>query len=300
MPNATDRDRLYGLLGDLPDRKRPVAGQLIQREDRGEFVLEKLTLDLNGVEPVPAYFLRPHGQGPFPVVLYHHQHAGDYPRGKDELLTGRESMQQPPYATALTAAGYAALCIDTWMFGERSGKSESETFKEMLWNGQVLWGMMIFDAIKAIDYLLTRRDVIPDRIATLGMSLGSTMAWWLAALDPRVKVCVDLCCQTDFQALIDVRGLDGHGLYYFVPSLLKHFTTAQINSLIAPRPHLAVAGNYDRLTPPAGLDRIDAHLKRAYSEAGAPQAWEMFRCNVGHRETAAMRLRIMEFFRKWL
>ena len=30
--------------------------------------------------------------------------------------------------------------------------------------------------------------------------------------------------------------------YYFVPSLLKKFTTAQINALIAPRAHLGLAG----------------------------------------------------------
>ena len=58
--------------------------------------------------------------------------------------------------------------------------------------------------------------------------MGSTMAWWTAALDERIKVCVDVCCLTDFQALIETGGLDGHGIYYYVPGLLKHFTTAQI------------------------------------------------------------------------
>ena len=37
-------------------------------------------------------------------------------------------------------------------------------------------------------------------------------------------------------------GLDGHGIYYYVPALLKHFTSADINALIAPRAHLAIAG----------------------------------------------------------
>ena len=120
----------------------------------------------------------------------------------------------------------------------------------MLWHGQVLWGMMVYDS-------LARRRLpgypaptsTATRIATLGLSMGSTMAWWLAALDERVKVCVDLCCLTDFHALIEARGLDGHGIYYYVPELLKHFTTADINALIAPRPHLALAGNYRSADP---------------------------------------------------
>ncbi len=59
-------------------------------------------------------------------------------------------------------------------------------FKAMLWQGMVLWGMMVYDSYKAVDYLASRPEVDPSRIATLGMSMGSTMAWWLAALDPRI------------------------------------------------------------------------------------------------------------------
>ena len=47
-----------------------------------------------------------------------------------------------------------------------------------------------------------------------------------------------------------------------VPGLLKHFTTADINALICPRAHLSLAGVYDRLTPPAGLHRVDAALQQ--------------------------------------
>ena len=209
-------------------------------------------------------------------------------------------MQKTPYADALTLSGYAVLCIDHWGFGERQGRSESEIFTHMLWHGQVLWGMMVFDSLRAVDYLISRDDVAVDRVGTLGMSMGSTMAWWLAALDTRIKVCVDICCLTDYQALIENRGLDRHGLYYYVPGLLKHFTSAQINALIAPRPHLALAGEYDPLTPPAGLDRIDLDLKAVYQAQGAPDAWHLSRYPVGHFETAAMRMEAMQFLQQWL
>jgi len=212
------RKDLYRLLGDLPDPSRPIGVRKVAEETRESYVLETLTLDLNGIEDVPAYFVRPQrGNGRYPVVLYNHAHGGDYVLGKDELLNGRGAIYDPPYAEALASRGYAALAIDTWLFGERRGRSESELFKQMLWQGQVLWGMMVYDSLRAIDYLSSRADVDPDRIATLGLSMGSTMAWWVAALDERVKVCIDLCCLTDFQALIETRGLDGHGIYYYVP-----------------------------------------------------------------------------------
>ncbi len=295
------RQTLYSLLGDLPARDFAIHATVVEQGARDGYLVERLLLDLNGIEPVPAYFVKPKNTDrPIPCMLYNHAHGGNYLLGKDELLLGRQELCTPPYAQALTSQGWGALCIDTWVFGERRGRSESETFKEMLWKGQVLWGMMVYDSLRALDYLSTRHDVDGERIGTIGLSMGSTMAWWTAALDTRVRVCVDICCLTDFEALLDTRGLDGHGIYYYVPSLLKHFTTAQINALIAPRPHLSLAGNYDRLTPPAGLDQIDQELKQIYGALGAQDAWQLKRYETGHFETAYMRSEIMTFLRKWL
>jgi dienelactone hydrolase len=294
------REELYSLLGDLPDRRRPVGAQRVGQIETPQYLIERLVLDLNGIEPVPAYFTRPLNapQGTrLPVVLFNHSHGGQYEIGKEEFLSGRHYMHRPPYVEALTQMGYSALCIDAWAFGERRGRTESAIFKEMLWRGQVMWGMMVYDSLRAIDYLTMRADVDASRIATLGMSMGSTMAWWVAALDERVKVCIDICCLTDYDALIETQGLDGHGLYYYVPGLLKHFTTAQINALIAPRPHLSLAGVFDSLTPAAGLDRIDRHLREVYKTQDAPDAWRLVRSQTGHLETAAMRAEVLAFLR---
>ncbi len=301
MDQEERRSELYALLGDLPDRARPISARKVSEIQSGGFTVENLVLDLNGIESVPAFFVKPVGMtGPFPCVLYNHAHGGDYVLGKDELLEGRPELQQPAYAEELTRRGIAALCIDTWLFGERRGRTESELFKEMIWHGKVLWGMMAYDSLRAVDYLVSRSDVDSNRIATIGLSMGSTMAWWLSALDTRVSVCVDLCCLTDFHSLIETRGLDGHGIYYYVPSLLRHFTTADINALIAPRPHLSLAGNHDLLTPPEGLDRIDAALRAVYAEMGSADRWKLLRYEIGHFETAEMRAEILSFLDQWL
>jgi len=295
------RQKLYKLLGDLPQRNRPVSCLKISEEDRGSYILEKLFLDLNGYEGVPAYLVKPRNMtGSLPLVIYNHGHGCNYEIAKEEILVGRPSLQKPSYAEFLTKKGYIGFCMDAWNFGERRGRSESELFKELLWKGQTLWGLMIYDSIKAIDYLTSRKDVDANRIATIGISMGSTMAWWLAALDERIKVCIDICCLTDFSTLIETRGLDGHGLYYFVPGLLKHFDTAGINSLIAPRPHLSLAGNYDKLTPPAGLLKIDTVLKTVYKKLNKSAAWKLLRYEIGHFETAHMRHEIEKFFIKFL
>ena len=72
------REQLYHLLGDLPDRHHPISVSTVSQEDRESYVLEKLMLDLNGIEPVPAYFIKPKEPGPgkLPVIVYNHSHGG--------------------------------------------------------------------------------------------------------------------------------------------------------------------------------------------------------------------------------
>jgi hypothetical protein len=298
------RRELYLLMGDLPERKRPIAARKRQEQERDGYVLETWELDLNGIEPVPAYLARPAlprtPNGRVPAVLFNHSHGGGYKIGKQEFIEGRSYLQPVPYAKVVTDLGWAGLCIDHWVFGERSHTTEGDMFKAMLWQGQVLWGMMVYDSLRAMDWLIERPFVDASRIATLGISMGSTMAWWLAALDERVKVTVDICCLTDYHTLLAKKGLGGHGVYYYVPGLLKHFTTSQINALIAPRAHLGLAGLQDKLTPVEGLDVIDRALTRVYGEQGHPERWKLLRYDVGHMETPEGRQEIVAFLKRFL
>lgn len=298
---ADRRSELYGLLGDLPERQRPIGGEKRSEEVRDGYVLETWDLDLNGIERVPAFLARPRSlSGRVPAVLFNHSHGGGYDIGKREFVEGRSYLQPVPYARELTDLGYVALAIDHWVFGERSHTSELDTFKAMLWQGRVLWGMMVYDSLRALDFLVSRPEVDPSRLATLGISMGSTMAWWLAALDERIKVTVDICCLTDFHTLLARKQLSLHGVYYYAPGLLKHFTTAQINALIAPRAHLGLAGLRDPLTPVEGLDLIDRELQRVYAAAGHPERWRLLRYDVGHQETAEGRREIVAFLTRFL
>ena len=302
LQSAADRrPELYALMGDLPDRRRPIGGRKRDETRRDGYVLETWDLDLNGIEGVPAYVARPAGlQGRAPAVLFNHSHGGGYKIGKQEFIEGRSYLQPVPYAQVLTDLGCVGVFIDSWVFGERSHTGEADMFKAMLWQGQVLWGMMVYDSLRAVDWLVTRPDVDAARIGTLGISMGSTMAWWLAALDERVRVTVDICCLTDFHTLLEKKDLSAHGVYYYVPRLLKHFTTAQINALIVPRAHLGLAGLQDKLTPVEGLDIIDRELTRAYAEAGHPERWKLLRYDVGHQETPEGREEAIAFLKRFL
>lgn len=298
---AARRQELYRLLGNLPPGDRAIGGTKRGEAERDGYILETWDLDLNGIENVPAYLARPRqSHGRAPGILFNHSHGGRYDIGKEEFVNGRDYLQPVPYAKELTDLGYVALCIDAWVFGERAHTSESDLFKAMLWNGRVLWGMMMYDSLRALDFLAQRPDVDPERLGTLGISMGSTAAWYLAALDEHVTVTVDVCCLTDFHTLLAGNGLSRHGLYYYVPDLLNHFTTAQINSLIAPRAHLALAGRFDPLTPADGLDIIERELDDTYARLGHPERWKLLRYDVAHEETAEGRREIIAWLKRFL
>ena len=85
-----------------------------------------------------------------------------------------------------------------------------------------------------------------------------------------------------------------------MPGLLKHFTTGEINALIAPRAHLALAGDATTAHPAAGLDRIEGELRAVYAAAGRPEAWQLARYPVGHQETPEMRAAAVDWLRRFL
>jgi cephalosporin-C deacetylase-like acetyl esterase len=298
------RKELWSLLGDLPWTHKPPPAELRAKEQHDGYTLERLVLDLNGQEPVPAILLIPHKvKKPAPGLLYIHWHGGMYDLGKEQLWKGADA--QPAYAPVCAEKGLVTLAIDSWCFGERqhagAGRTgEEDAFKLMLWKGQVLWGMMMFDEVRALDYLATRPEVDASRLGALGMSMGATKAWWLAALEPRLRLCLDVCCLTDFDALIREQNLKGHGIYYYVPSLLKHFSTAQINELIVPRAHLSVNGRRDDLTPPAGVEIVSQHLLPLYRRYGKETDCriELFDCE--HQELPEMRNLILEWMDRYL
>jgi dienelactone hydrolase len=138
-------------------------------------------------------------------------------------------------AALLVKRGYVVLGIDSYFNGERKGTGpagnletqergsdqEMSLFKLNLWLGRTLWGMMLRDEQIALDYLLSRPEVDTSRVGAQGMSMGSTRAWWLGAIDERVKAVVGVACFTRYEDLIAIRALRAHGIYYFVPGILK-------------------------------------------------------------------------------
>ena len=299
MHQKGQREKLFSLLGDLPLSHKPQPARLIRKEQHQGYALEYLEFDFNGIEKVPGTLLVPDKiKTKAPCMLYCHAHFGTYNIGKDELLNGRSVM--PAYAPVYAEKGILTLAIDSWCFGERKSNTEADTFKKMLWEGKTLFGMMLLDEIRALDYLLSRPEADPKRVGVFGLSMGSTKAWWLSALDTRITTCLDLCCMTDFHELIKANNLKGHGIYYYVPSLLKYFETKTINELIVPRPHVSLNGRFDDLTPPKGVEKVRDYLLPLYGKFGKVEDCRIDLFDCPHEELPEMRQIILGWLDKYL
>jgi dienelactone hydrolase len=310
------RRRLWRLLGDVPPLLTPKP-TIDGRDARDGYTVERFSFD-NGVgDTVYGYLLIPaNPKGPRPAILYHHYHGGNYQQGKDELF--RPAFAQWGDLTIntgeeLVRKGYVVLCIDAYGFGQRrwqgpagdkeeGSKTEASLFKTFLWQGKTLWGMMVRDDLLALNYLVTRPEVDPQRIAAMGMSMGATRTWWAAALDDRIKASVSVACLTRYQDLIAEGSVDFHGVYYYVPGVLaEKIDTEAICGLIAPRAHLTLTGALDAGSPARGVRTINAFQQQLYSLYEKPDRFRgLLYDDLGHTYTQQMWQETIDWLAKQL
>ncbi len=254
-----------------------------------------------GIGPVPALLSLPTQQSaPFPIVLHIHAHGGRYAIGMRELVEGRPALLPEPYAVALARLGIAALAIDLPCFGARADLEEAATARAFHWRGDTLFGQMLRELHAVVGAIAADPRFHADRIGAFGLSMGATLAWWLAALDTRIAAVADLCCFADLGTLVASGAHALHGPYMVVPGLLGAFRSGEIAGLAAPRPKLVRIGLDDRLTSPAAWQQGVTDLAAAYDAADAADRLDARAAPGGHAETPAMRADVLAFFARWL
>ncbi len=297
-------------LGEMPPRPSPLKARTLWTKKQEGYTVEKFVFN-NGVDSeVPGYIAIPENQkGKRPAILSLHGHGSS-----KENIFGYDPSSQT-VVKMLTDRGYVVMAIDSYFNGERRGQGpagelemqarnsdqEMSLFKLNLWLGRTLWGMMLRDEQIALDYLAARPEVDAARIGVQGMSMGSTRAWWLGAIDDRIKAAVGVACFTRYEDLIAIRALRAHGIYYFVPGILKHFDSEGVMALLAPRPFLALTGDRDYGSPPEGMKKLEQILGKLYGTLGKPERFQsVIYPETGHVYNDDMKKRMVEWFDRFL
>ncbi len=191
------RQKLLAMMGGLPSKKTPLNPRITGRIPMNGFHIEKLIFEsLPKIYVTALVYVPDDGRKTHPAVLVPPGHA----------TNGKVYYQD--LCQRLVRHGYVVICWDTVGQGERSQFWDSKAGKSrynlicaehaVLGNLAYLAGANlarweIWDGIRALDYLLTRADVDPDRINITGTSGGGFQAAHIAALDPRIKVAAPSC-----------------------------------------------------------------------------------------------------------
>lgn len=248
------------------------------------------------------------GPRPAPAIVALHDHGGFYLWGKEKLVAidGEHPIftdfRERYYggrsiAIELVRRGYIVVVTDMFYWGERRmlldddpadwrdrpstmSNERVQAFNSRASQGEQLvgrtiysagftWpGVMFWDDIRTVDYLLSRPDVDPARIGCVGLSVGAVRAAHLAALDERIKAGVVVCWMTSFPRQLQqhVRNTIGHTKV--VPGLYRHMDYPDVAALAMPRPMLYMSGSKDGLFTLDGITSSFATLNACYAKAG--------------------------------
>jgi len=287
-------------LGGLPERT-PLNARVTGQRDCGAYRMEKVLFESQPGFVVSALLYLPPGTGPHPAVLM--------PCGHTAIAKAGEVYQKA--SISLVRAGLAVFCFDPIGQGERrhrlpDGTPEfnSPTSEHQLMGisgtpvSLSLARAMIWDGIRALDYLESRKDIRGDRLGCTGVSGGGTMTSYLMALDERVVAAAPACYLTGFRRLLETLGPQD-----FEQNLFGQITTGLDHSdyvlMRAPRPVLIMAATQDFFDI-QGAWNVFREGKRVYGRLGFPERVELVEADTKHDLAIEMREASARWFRRWL
>lgn len=195
------------LIGGLPTEKTPLNAKVTGGFQRDGYRVENVIFEsLPGFRVTANLYLPTSGKGPFPAVLGVAGHSNN----------GKASSTYQHAFIGFAKRGFAVLAFDPPGQGERLEYFDSTISRSLvgvgvpehnmaglqcLLTGHTFARYEIWDGIRAFDYLLTRQEVDPKRIAVAGNSGGGTQAAYLAVFEPRLAAVVSSCYMTRWREL---------------------------------------------------------------------------------------------------
>ena len=211
---------------------------------RIEFVYRgRVDTDDSLIRDVPTIMCTPLGDGPWPTLIFLHG-------------IGQKKDFVEEIAGPFVAAGFAILCSDQYMQGERRLPSGTSAIDQGLALRRRA-ALNVLETRRMIDYLETRRDIAHDRIYLMGASFGAITGSNAAAFDERIAAAVLCYGGGHTPSLVDSEAVRGEvgawmGLVKVAASaLFGPLDPVNHIHMISPRPILVQGGNFDRVVPAA-------------------------------------------------
>ncbi len=255
------RAKVLELIGGLPNYKGPLNAQVKAVHPQDGYVIENVLFEsLPGIY-VTGNLYRPAARGTYPGILL--------PLGHWEQ--GKPAVQR--LATNFALKGFVVFTYDPLGQGERQqaydwrtegglgGPGTTQHFMagtQSILMGQSFARYRIWDAKRALDYLMSRPEVEREKIGCTGCSGGGTLATYISALDPRIKVAAISCYMQSFRSMF--MGPIGDSEQSFPGFISSGLDETDYVESFAPKPWLITSTKEDFFTP--------ASAKQVFEEAG--------------------------------
>ena len=302
--NRFVRARCVEMIHGLPERN-PLDATTVRVHQRDGYRIENILFQSRPNFWVTASLYVPTiTKGPFPGIIS--------PCGHSEI-----ARLYRPYQfmyLGLVKEGFVVLAYDPIGQGERRYFWNPETNQNEI-GGPVTWehslpGQLllllgedlthyrIWDGMRAIDYLLTRPEVDPQRIGCCGQSGGGTLTLFISALDERVKCAAVHEGGTRHRWPVEIRPETRLGTgdteQHFFPAGIYGIDLPDLHAAIAPRPLLATIENFNPDFNAAARD-----IKVRYELFGVPEKFSTVEAVDPHDMTMKLRVANTNWFCRW-
>ena len=294
------REFLRWTLGPMPERT-PLSTRVTGIIDDDGYTIEKILFASQPGFHVTANLYRPEGQGPFPAILHSCGHSEN----------GKAAEKYQKVNELLVRHGFLVLCYDPIGQGERKqifaddGRPAHRASIEHqhlgtapILLGRSLASYMVWDGVRAIDYLCNRPDVDPKRIGCTGNSGGGNLTSYLMAYDDRIAAAAPGCFMTTHRRKNEGRG-PGDAEQNLFAQIRDGFDHPDFIVTRAPKPTLILAATKD-FVPIEGTWEAYRQAKRVYTQLGHPERVDLIEANTTHGYSRRLREGAVCFFARWL
>jgi cephalosporin-C deacetylase-like acetyl esterase len=294
--------KFKNLIGQFPE-KTSLNARVTGVLKRDGYQVEKLIY-----ESMPGYFVTA-------ALFIPNKIRGKAPAILNAIGHSTQSFRRDIYQHViinLVKKGFIVLTYDQIGQGERlqyydakTGKSRFASTTEHSYPGAQCFisgyspaKYFIWDGIRGIDYLLTRREVDPERIGMTGLSGGGTSTAFIAAIDDRILAAAPTCFITNYKYIFKSIGPQDaeQNIYHFLSEGLDH---ADLIELRAPKPTLIVATTRDFFSI-QGARETFREAKMAYKALGEEDFLQMTEADYGHGFTRKNNEATYAFFQEFL
>lgn len=297
------REKLWSYLGGQPQRT-PLNPRVSGALDRGDYRIEKILFESRpGFYVTANLYLPKQGRAPYPAILY--------PLGHESGAKAHQAWQRD--LASLARRGFVCLTWDPLGQGERiqiydedlhGTKTQGSTVEHTMIGSQCLLTgthiaqYTIWDGMRALDYLLSRPEVDPNRVGCTGNSGGGTHTSYLSALDDRIQVAAPSCYITSWRRMLESIGpQDAEQVF---PLFLKDgLDYPDYIYAFGGRPFLMLTALRD-FFPIGGARATFAEARQTLNKLDMTGRIEMFEADDGHGYTKPRREAGYRWFTRWL